>query len=797
MDAGPVRDEDVIICCSGGGIRSAAFCLGALQALQTSALFRRVTTVTAVSGGAYTAAAWSLQRALIRQNSGKGRDPDSAFALATPEERHLRDNTRYIAPDAPTSLFGVSVLVLGIVVNLITVGVPLLFASTLLGWALRGAGFLRLGPGAQAHLPTWLWLTCFAPLLAGIAMCWLMYLFTPARDQEILVGRRFRAAVDLSHYPGRPPSWPVQAWRKFRNQDLAGRSAIVAWALARLSAVAVAGFLVAPLVVRYLWHTGTPSGSPSAWSQVVQAFGFGDHGAGPLVTAPAVIGALAALARTAIGKIRTYRQDVAGAVPAGWLSKVGGFLRDRLAPYIGVFVVVLVGAVVSWSFVAVGVRTAPYGSTSGHLVADLIVAAASLAIWLLVRGFVDINHSSLHRYYRDRLAAAYAGSMDLGDNRAAALSGLRQKGEAPVPDLVLCASAADTGTGDLPPGRNAVSFTFTPSDVGLSVSAPAAALRRADTRSFEQAAVDFTLFDAVAVSGAALSPLMGRMTSPSKRILFALTNVRLGMWLPSPAYISRLIPKHGRFLRLRRVGIRMWRQHNVRRLWAEMAGTMHLDGKWLYVTDGGHYENLGLVEALRRRPKMVVVLDASSEDEGPFAALGQAVALARTECKVDITVVPDPIAPVTPSANGARPDREVAQTVVEGSFRYRDDPESSGTLLYARLGVTPNHPWDVRAYLRANANFPNASTLAQLYDGAEFEAYRAMGERTGEDVVTAAAPAGAGSQDGTPDTGRPDGAPLTPVPSGPDGGPLAPLAVSVRPANGGSSRSVFKVRRRA
>jgi hypothetical protein len=139
----------------------------------------------------------------------------------------------------------------------------------------------------------------------------------------------------------------------------------------------------------------------------------------------------------------------------------------------------------------------------------------------------------------------------------------------------------------------------------------------------------------------------------------------------------------------------------------------------------------------------------------------------------------------------------VAQTVVEGSFRYRDDPESSGTLLYARLGVTPNHPWDVRAYLRANANFPNASTLAQLYDGAEFEAYRAMGERTGEDVVTAAAPAGAGSQDGTPDTRRPDGAPLTPVPSGPDGGPLAPLAVSVRPANGGSSRSVFKVRRRA
>jgi hypothetical protein len=805
MDAASVKDragattafperlgsEDVIVCCSGGGIRSAAFCLGALQSLQRSDLFRRITTITAVSGGSYIAAAWSLQRALVRNNPGEGRDPESAFALGTPEERHLRQNTRYIAPDAPTTLFGVAALLLGIIVNLITVGVPLLFVSTLLGWALRGAGLLRLGRAATVNQPAWLWLACFGPLIVGTVICWVMYLFAPTRDREILVGRRFRASVDLAHSPDEPPSWPVLAWRKFHRQDLAGRWAAVAWVLARLSIVAVAAFLVAPLVIRYLWQVGSPGSSPDAWSQVVEWFGFGHHGTHPLVTVPAVIGTLAALARTSIGKIRTYEKDLKGSLSNSRASTIGAFLRDHVAPHLGVLVVVLAGALLSWSLIAVGVRTAPYGSTSGSLTADLVVAATALAVWLLVRAFVDINHTSLHRYYRDRLAAAYAGCLDLGDNRAAALSSLGHGGESPVPDLVLCASAADTGTGDLPPGRNAVSFTFTPRDVGLSTSARTCATRRKNTRRFEDAALDFTLFDAVAVSGAALSPLMGRMTTPSKRILFALTNVRLGMWLPSPAWVERMIPsKDDRLVRLRRAWIRLRHQHNVRRLWAEMAGTMHLDGKWLYVTDGGHYDNLGLVEAMRRRPKMVIVLDASGDAQGSFTTLGQAVALARTECGVAITVDPEPIGPgpVLPPGEGETANGEVAQAVVRGSYQDRDDPNTSGTLIYARLGVTPDHPWDVRSYLRAHANFPMTSTIAQLYDDAEFEAYRAVGEKTAADIVEKAAKVDAASSPGV------DAAPAG-APNGSGGATLPPLAVTMRPENGASSRSVFKVRR--
>jgi hypothetical protein len=64
--------------------------------------------------------------------------------------------------------------------------------------------------------------------------------------------------------------------------------------------------------------------------------------------------------------------------------------------------------------------------------------------------------------------------------------------------------------------------------------------------------------------------------------------------------------------------------------------------------------------------------------------------------------------------------------------------------------VTPDHPWDVRSYLRSNANFPTTTTLAQLYDGAEFEAYRAMGEKTGQDVLAASKRADSPAEDRTP-----------------------------------------------
>ena len=98
---------------------------------------------------------------------------------------------------------------------------------------------------------------------------------------------------------------------------------------------------------------------------------------------------------------------------------------------------------------------------------------------------------------------------------------------------------------------------------------------------------------AVAMSGAAVSPMMGRMGGKVApfRLLLTLFNIRLGVWVmnprwplgepPSPALAPmatnpRLPPAGRRGVRLDMV-----------------------DDRWLYLTDGGHLDNLGLVEAVR------------------------------------------------------------------------------------------------------------------------------------------------------------------------------------------------------
>src|SRR5215469_11069444 len=89
------RYDDWAICCSGGGIRSATYCLGGLQSLDEGGLLGKAKWIVGVSGGSYIAAP---RPAVDRHppQHGRFRPP---YARAPPEEYTLANNPHDSAPD--------------------------------------------------------------------------------------------------------------------------------------------------------------------------------------------------------------------------------------------------------------------------------------------------------------------------------------------------------------------------------------------------------------------------------------------------------------------------------------------------------------------------------------------------------------------------------------------------------------------------------------------------------------------------------------------------------------------------
>jgi hypothetical protein len=162
-----------------------------------------------------------------------------------------------------------------------------------------------------------------------------------------------------------------------------------------------------------------------------------------------------------------------------------------------------------------------------------------------------------------------------------------------------------------------------------------------------------------------------------------------------------------------------------------MFGRTGLDGRWVYVTDGGHYENLGLVEALRRGATEIVVLDASGDKPDSWSTFGQAVSTARADLGVEISLDPTRMRPAE--------DAEGAPTlVVQGTCRYANGVEA--TLVLCKLARPAKAPWDVLSWAQQHPVFPHDSTTQQLYGDREFEAYRQLGETAASSALKLMSP---------------------------------------------------------
>lgn len=684
-----------------------------------------------------------------------------AYAPGSAEERNLRNNTRYIAPEADVILVGALSLLIGALVTFVIVFAPLYAFAHAWGWLLRWQA--ALAPARQhvlvASVPVWTWAL---PAAAGIVTCGLFL-----RWWLMLAPRS----------PGRGSSDASRVWR----------AALIAAALAVAT-------LAVPAADAWLFASGGVTGT------IVHFFGFGTRISWSPAAVAGLITAVAAAARYSQAGLARWQPAGPGnsgqgqGQGQGLLARVGTVLRQRLLPWLGSAVVVLavLAALLLWT---------GDGARAGFDAAQLWPVLVAVAVMLLTRLVVDVNRLSMHDFYRWRLASAYAvtrsaaSQQDPAEKRRqfaeAASTMMSSLGGSPgdAPELVICATANVNAARETPPGQGGFCMTFDPAHVTLHREKGSAERDPAMAGTADYEALigrdRFTLFDVSAISGAAISPLMGAATRQAYRILLTTANVRLGVWMPHPRVVGRAreaisdagradawwtrrppllalwyLSPHPRWdrdyernltrearlwahvLKLRLAAAHGERGHRLRGalwyrlmqptlglLWAEAVGHTSYRSTWINVTDGGHYDDLALVAALRLGATHVLVLDASGDKADTWFNLGKAIALARTdqgvEVQLDPTVMigaPDPDDPLKAG--------QVVQPWAHGTFtRQGDDPQlpAEGQIWVAKLGWWRHASWDVQAYAARHPTFPGDPTLEQLYDGAEFEAYRELG----------------------------------------------------------------------
>jgi hypothetical protein len=241
-----------------------------------------------------------------------------------------------------------------------------------------------------------------------------------------------------------------------------------------------------------------------------------------------------------------------------------------------------------------------------------------------------------------------------------------------------------------------------------------------------------TLGTAVATSGAAASSNMGYF-SPSPFVTLVLTffNARLGWWLGNP-------------------GIHGWdtyfRSHPQKALSPildEAFGLTDDTNPYVLLSDGGHFENLGLYEMVLRRCRHVIVVDGSADPEGNYDDLGGAVRKIRIDFGIQIEFTP-------PFLILSRPESETKKGayVAVGKIHYEDvdgkkddgEPVEPGTLIYVKPAIYGDEPRDIFNYARSHETFPHESTADQFFDEPQFESHRMLGFYAMESLFDAAPP---------------------------------------------------------
>lgn len=828
------------LCLSGGGIRSATFALGVVQALAKIGILERFDYLSTVSGGGYLGgwlSAWARRhpQGMAGVSAALAGKPEAVHARTQsqdPEQvRHLRDYSNYLAPRLGP--FSIDSWTLGATYlrNLLLnwlVSLPLLCLLLLLPriyimllqhtpapWLmsvlvvvvmlLLGLGLIYVGmdrPSAggrnrdQAHflhgclLPLGL-----AVLLISLGWVWLHdapeYYLRRLGDWRLMVG-----SATLVYFG----AWCTHLWQIRATLRTLIRMKLIEGAAALVSG-ASAGVLVWVWTQMFDARVESPQdfslytcfAAPSLWFTFTLAetifIGLSSRVTGEedrewwarsgawillasflwmalsviviygpelvltlwqyLTALGGVTGVLTFWAARNSMNIRTSASvSQPGAVP-DWNARITHWVLQVTAPLSVLMVLLLLSFLSDWLLVQ---RWPVQPVDHLTLIRDtpalalLLFAIVALLIGGVMARFINVNRFSLHAMYRNRLIRAYLGAsrpscaeqaksaahcrnphpftgFDPDDNlRMPELwpnQPMMPDGPRPPPlHVINIALNLVHGKRLAWQQRKAASFTVT----ALHAGGCCVGYRKIDQYGGLHG---MSLGTAITISGAAASPNMGYQSKPSLSFLMSLFNARLGWWLGNPADEDTWQKKGP--------------DYSITPLIDEMLGLTSDDNPWVYLSDGGHFDNLGLYEMVQRRCRLIVVSDAGADPLGSFEDLGNALRKIRTDLGVSIELAGkgEDIGIRSRDAADAEGHYCALFNICYGAV-WGDDkaPAHYGTLLYIKPAIYGHEPLDICDYAREHPQFPHEATRDQFFAESQFESYRSLGQYIVEYIAT-------------------------------------------------------------
>lgn len=760
-DRGTVRMQDgsdlTGLAFSGGGIRSAAFCLGASQALDSLSddgeprVLDAFDYLSTVSGGGYigTSIICGMMQAPYTFPFASKLDSQE-----TPETQHLRNYSNFLVPSGAVDyLTSVALLMRGLLVNMLIVLPALLFLAVFtVAWNPHSADLGRtdiLNAPIIDRLPIIKigGLENF-PLTINVTAVALILMFASA------------IATSLT----------------FQTSQLITRERLARW-LGWLVAAIVVVFIVElqPLILNGMFAEKT---GKIALAEMEDS-GFKDALLVVAHIVPSLANILLPSAVVLIGAAQKLANIARAALgEATWIAILQKY-SSRIVLYLAALVVPLLLWVFYLYLSLWAIRPAIDQSTNAVAphwlsgiselaanyisVCDRLGPIASLYLWIalalaFICLFIGPNSNSLNQLYRDRLSRAFLiqrarvvhnkPSINIDRWKFSSLKQFNaaaqtwDKGAAYSPYLLVNTAINLIGSKELNKrGRNADNFIFSPLYVGSQ------ATRYVKTRQMERVVPSLTLATAMATSGAAASANMGNHTVRVLTFSLSLLNVRLGYWLANPARLEAY----------RHWANRLWSNCGTWYFASETAGKLDEKKLNVYLTDGGHIEDLGIYELLRRRCKVILAIDAEADPSMTFEAFVKLQVMARIDLGIRIDLPWQQIQKKALEISAAAaegtdlPANCKGPHVAVGVIEY--GKEEQGILLYVKSSLSGDENDYITDYKRRNPSFPHETTLDQFFSEEQFEVYRALGFHvvqhffSGADDVAQSPPRSAGWPD--------------------------------------------------